>query len=318
MHHSTLEYLKNIGMEVWRAGERVYRGKMSNFEEVDVLFQNANEIPRMIVQGDADLGVTGLDIITERFWDRQIPLDVFYPDLKYGRAGLVLAVPVEWYDIKSFEDLRYLAEDWYAHGRKLQIATKFPHLTSSFLRERHLWNFEIQHSVGSTELAPEMGFSDIIADLSSTGKTLEANRLKELEGCVIFKSQACLVGNGGNILKSQEKRDFLSYLLHRTEALHASKKVKKLFFTMKKSHVKKFCKIIEALGVPSHSQQTVGTDESQISVILKEERLESLLRETHDMDIRDVRAEDVSYLLAADRSRTMEIFRLLKRKYPEK
>lgn len=315
LYQPSLEYLRNTGMDIRRAGDRVYRGGMANFENVDVLFQNANEIPRIIMQGDADIGITGLDIISENFWLQRSGIDVLCPDLRYGSASLSIAVPLEWYDIKNFEDLRYLAEDWYAKGRKLQIATKFPNLTSAFLREHHLWNFKIQYSVGSTELAPAMGFSDIIVDLSSTGKTLEANRLKELENGAIFRSQACLIGHGDNILKNKEKSDFLTYLLNRTGALHASNDIKKLFFTMKNSSVNKFLETIEKQGFQAHSKQTIGAKETQISVILEKKKLEPLLRMTSNVDLRDVRFENVSYLLASGKSRASGTLKHLKQKY---
>ncbi len=316
LYTPSLEYLRNIGMELLRTSERVYRGRMTNFGNVDVLFQNANEIPRIIMQGDADIGITGLDIINENYWLQRPGVNVLCSDLQYGAAVLSIAVPLEWYDIKNLKDLCYLAEDWYAKGRKLQIATKFPNLTSTFLREHHLWNFQIQRSVGSTELAPAMGFADIIVDLSSTGKTLEANRLKGLENGQIFRSQACLIGNGGNILKNREKRDFLTYLLNRTDALQSSKNIKKLFFTMNNPYVKKFLSTIQGHGLSAHSRQTIGSKETQISVILEEKKLEPLLRITSNSNLRDVRFEDVSYMLAAGRPQASNAFKRLKQKYP--
>jgi ATP phosphoribosyltransferase len=86
------------------------------------------------------------------------------------------------------------AEFRHRHGRRLRIATKYWRLTQQFFSHKHgIQVYRIVESVGATEGAPAAGSADIIVDITTTGATLRANRLKVLEDGVILRSEACLV-----------------------------------------------------------------------------------------------------------------------------
>ena len=70
--------------------------------------------------------------------------------------------------------------------------TKYPNLTRSFLYERGVTNFQIVKSLGATELMPVIGTAEFISDITSSGKTLKANKLRILNDGQILKSQACI------------------------------------------------------------------------------------------------------------------------------
>jgi ATP phosphoribosyltransferase len=92
-------------------------------------------------------------------------------------------------------DLDDVAADFrQRHGRRLRIATKYWRLTQQFFSQKHgIQVYRIVESLGATEGAPAAGSADMIVDITSTGSTLRANRLKVLEDGVILRSQACLV-----------------------------------------------------------------------------------------------------------------------------
>jgi ATP phosphoribosyltransferase len=92
-------------------------------------------------------------------------------------------------------DLDDVAADFrQRHGRRLTIATKYWRLTQQFFSQLHgIQVYRIVESLGATEGAPAAGLADVIVDITSTGSTLRANRLKVLEDGVILKSEACLV-----------------------------------------------------------------------------------------------------------------------------
>jgi len=79
------------------------------------------------------------------------------------------------------------------HGRRLRIATKYWRLTQRHFSQEHgIQLYRIIESLGATEGAPAAGQADIIVDITSTGSTLRANRLKILSDGVILRSEACL------------------------------------------------------------------------------------------------------------------------------
>ncbi len=75
----------------------------------------------------------------------------------------------------------------------MRIATKYPNLTRSFLFSKGVTQFQIIKSLGSTEVAPFTGTSEIISDITSTGATLKANNLRILKDGEILKSEACVM-----------------------------------------------------------------------------------------------------------------------------
>jgi ATP phosphoribosyltransferase len=94
-------------------------------------------------------------------------------------------------------DLDDVAADFrQRHGRRLRIATKYWRLTQQFFSQMHgIQVYRIVESLGATEGAPAAGSADVIVDITSTGETLKANRLKILDDGVILQSQACLVSS---------------------------------------------------------------------------------------------------------------------------
>lgn len=81
----------------------------------------------------------------------------------------------------------------HRHGRRLRIATKYWQLTQNFFAGHGIAVYRIVESLGATEGAPATGAADLIVDISTTGSTLSANRLKVLSDGVILRSQAMLV-----------------------------------------------------------------------------------------------------------------------------
>ena len=81
---------------------------------------------------------------------------------------------------------------------RLRIATKYPNLTTEFMFSRGVTQFKLVKSLGATEIYPFTGSSEIITDITSTGATLKANKLRILKDGIILKSQACLLTSKKN------------------------------------------------------------------------------------------------------------------------
>ena len=136
-----------------------------------------------VEEGAADAGIVGWDIIKEGKFDLITPID-----LKIGGCRLSLA---------SFSDF-----DLYAKRSKVRVATKYPELTKEYFFSKGI-SCEVIKLYGSIELAPIVGLSDCIVDLVSTGGTLKANGLKEIE--VILESTARLICNRSSFYAKQKE-----------------------------------------------------------------------------------------------------------------
>ena len=201
----TLETLKSAGYQIALAdNERNYRATVANDKNIDILFLSASEIARELGYGNVDLGVTGQDLINETLAHPETKVKVEVP-LRFGFADVVVAVPAVWHDVVTMADLDDVAAEFrQRHGRRLRIATKFWRLTQQFFSQKHgIQVYRIVESLGATEGAPAAGSADMIVDITSTGETLRANRLKILDDGVILKSQASLV----SALRSREKKE---------------------------------------------------------------------------------------------------------------
>ena len=199
----TLDTLKAAGYEIILAdNDRNYRAAVANDKNIDILFLSASEIARELGYGNVDLGVTGQDLIHETLAHPGTKVKVEVP-LGFGFADVVVAVPAVWHDVVTMADLDDVAAEFrQRHGRRIRIATKFWRLTQQFFSQKHgIQVYRIVESLGATEGAPAAGSADMIVDITSTGETLRANKLKILDDGVILKSQASLV----SALRSREK-----------------------------------------------------------------------------------------------------------------
>ena len=178
------------------ADARQYRARVRGRDDIEIALLSASEIARELVQGSIDLGVTGEDLVCESTSDWQARMSI-EARLGFGAADVVVAVPEVWHDVATMADLDDVAADFrQRHGRRLRIATKYWRLTQQFFSGSHgIQVYRIVESLGATEGAPAAGLADIIVDITSTGVTLTANRLKVLDDGVILRSQACLASS---------------------------------------------------------------------------------------------------------------------------
>jgi ATP phosphoribosyltransferase len=149
-------------------------------QPIDVLLVRDDDIPALLVERSADLGIVGRNVLAEQCGASSMPEERVA--LGFGACRLAIAVPQAG-AIASIDDLR---------GRR--IATSYPVLLGEWLGRRGM-DADIVVLTGSVEIAPRLGKADAICDLVSTGATLAANRLREL--CTIFESEAVLAAAPG-------------------------------------------------------------------------------------------------------------------------
>ncbi len=197
----SLELLQNCGLRFARSKDKLYwYGK--DFP-IDLLLVRDDDIPRLLLDGVCELGIVGENIAQEVMLESAPDEHITQlRKLPFGGCRLSIAVS-EGSKIKSLTDLE-----------GCRIATSYPALTCSLLAKQGIKAKTVKFS-GSVEIAPGMGIADAISDLVSTGTTLRANHLVELE--VLFESTAALYGQLSSL--NEDKRTLLDRLLARLDGV---------------------------------------------------------------------------------------------------
>ncbi|HEY1101853.1 MAG TPA: ATP phosphoribosyltransferase [Burkholderiaceae bacterium] len=166
----TLPLLRAAGIEVLEDPEKSRKLILpTNRPDVQVVLVRASDVPTYVQYGGADLGVTGKDTLIEH-------------GMEWGAAGLYQ--PLDLQIAKCRVSVAVRADFDYAsavkQGSRLKVATKYVGIAREFFAAKGV-HVDLIKLYGSMELAPLTGLADAIVDLVSTGSTLKANHLVEVE-----------------------------------------------------------------------------------------------------------------------------------------
>jgi ATP phosphoribosyltransferase len=201
-------FKKNKYNLISERGERDYFGKIKNKANIEIIYLHAREIIERLSDNSLDAGFSGYDLLKEASVNIQKKISVSRK-YDFGNAKLVVAIPNSWIDVQTIADLEEVAFKFKdIKKQRLRVATKYPNLTRDFLFSKGVTQFKLINSLGATETYPYTGSSEIITDITSTGKTLRANDLRFLKDGIILESQACLL-----ISKMSKKKTAMSGLL---------------------------------------------------------------------------------------------------------
>ncbi len=216
LQKGALDFLENCGLGVYRPNPRQYAATIPNLGGVTVLFQRPGDIVVGVRQGTVDFGISGSDIVAEKAFGSESILTL-HDQLGFGPCTLNLAVP-EALPIESMADLAAWAKDLAAEGRTLRVATKFPNLTVAMLERHGVAPYRIVTPEGTLEIAPAIGFADVIADLVSSGITMRDNHLRLLDDGLILESEASLIANKESLQTRTAVLEVARTILEFTEA----------------------------------------------------------------------------------------------------
>ncbi len=190
----TLPLLKAAGIEVLEDPEKSRKLILpTSRADVRVVLVRASDVPTYVQYGGADLGVTGFDTLLEHGmdWGAAGNSGLYQPlDLQIARCRMSVAVRAD-FDYASA----------VRQGSRLKVATKYVGIAREFFATKGV-HVDLIKLYGSMELAPLTGLADAIVDLVSTGNTLKANHLVEVER--IMDISARLVVNQAALKLKQE------------------------------------------------------------------------------------------------------------------
>ena len=183
----TLPLLKAAGIEVLEDPETSRKLILpTNQQGVRVVLVRATDVPTYVEYGGADLGVTGKDTLIEHGGQ-----GLYQPlDLQIAKCRMSVAVRADFDYASAVKS-----------GSRLKVATKYTSIAREFFAQKGV-HVDLIKLYGSMELAPLTGLADAIVDLVSTGSTLKANHLIEVESIMEISSR--LVVNQASLKLKQE------------------------------------------------------------------------------------------------------------------
>jgi ATP phosphoribosyltransferase len=226
MVEPTLRLLHDAGL-VFEEHDRSLVSRVQNFD-LDILFVRTNDVIEFVGDGVADLGITGIDLLSET--GAELPR---IRELGYGRCRLAAAVP---------NDTPYQAVEDLAG---LRVATAHPNSARRFFEGRGI-AVDIIPISGAVEVAPRLGLAEAIVDLVSTGSTLVSNGLRQIGD--VLASEAVLIANPAADRERHEELQAIDTML---TAVIAARGRKYLMLNAPAEHLPELEGLLPALESPT-------------------------------------------------------------------
>ena len=195
---------------------------------LNIYFLRNSDIPRYLSDGVVDIAIIGQNLIQES----ELNIDKIM-NLNFSRCRVSIAIPLNM-KYSGLKDLN-----------NLKIATSYPNTLKKFLSNNNL-NCEIHKINGSVEISPNIGLSDAVCDIVSTGNTLYKNNLKEV--LTIFDSQAVLCNSNNFDLT---KKEILDKLIFRINSVLRAKQSKYILMNVPNDKIKTVSSLLPVLKSPT-------------------------------------------------------------------
>ncbi|MCE5299285.1 MAG: ATP phosphoribosyltransferase [Spirochaetia bacterium] len=259
LQESTFNIFKKAGFNI-TGSSRSYYPSVDD-PELSVTLVRAQEMARYVAEGIFDAGLTGFDWMTDS-GEKVTVVD----KLVYGKVGLrpvrwVLAVP-EDSNIKTVKDLQ---------GKR--ISTELVNTTKNYLK-KHGVTADVEFSWGATEAKPPY-LADAIVELTETGSSLKANKLRIVE--TLLESTTVMIANDKALKDKWKAQKLNNVMLLLKGALNAEEKVG-LKLNVEKKNINAVMKILPALKRPTVSYLLGEKDRwMAIEVIIDEKTVRELV-----------------------------------------
>lgn len=247
-------------------------------QPIELLRVRDDDIPSLVFDGVVDLGFVGENVLEECELDRQNKGETVQfkklKTLEFGECRLSLAVQKE----VDYQGVQSLANS--------RIATSYPNLLKRYLDSQGV-PFKNCLLTGSVEVAPSAGIASAICDLVSSGATLEANGLKEVE--VIFRSKACLIQKSEPL--STEKQALIDKLLRRITGIEQASESKYIMLHAPKDKLDDIAQLLP--GAENPTILPLASDDSKVAVHIVSQ--ETLFWETME-ELKEIGASSILVL----------------------
>ena len=202
MSEDIFALLNQAGLNFPSKNERTLSVKTQN-GMYEIIFVRTKDIPNFVHAGVCDIGFTGQDIVNEC----ELEVDDILA-LNFGKCKMVVAVKDEE-EYQSVQDL----------PNGIKVATSFPNVAKKYFAQFGK-KVEVAKVEGATEIMPRMGLVDAIVDITSSGSTLKANKLRIIGE--IFNSSAVIIGRPN--IKNECPKEIEAFVRAITSAIDARDK----------------------------------------------------------------------------------------------
>lgn len=226
LHEQTMQLFSESGIKL-EEGKRLLLIPSKNFP-VELLFLRDDDIPQSVAEGVADVGIVGENEYLEK--KQAVKL---IKRLGFSRCRLSLAIP---------KNAEYSSNQWFNNKT---IATSYPEILKGYLSENNI-KANIHVIKGSVEISPNIGISDAIFDIVSSGSTLVTNNLKEVE--LIVHSEAVILSN---LHLSEEKKYILNDLLFRFDAVKHAEDKKYVLMNVPSNKIDEISQVLPGIKSPT-------------------------------------------------------------------
>jgi len=234
LQDATLQLFARAGLQVYTNG-RSYMAATSD-PQIECVLIRAQEMARYVEHGALDAGLTGRDWVIESGLEVVTVSDLIYAKQSRGKVRWVLAVP---------EDSQFKKPEDLAGGI---IATELVSVTREFFCSRNI-DVKVEFSWGATEIKPPM-LADGIVEVTETGNSLKANRLRILE--TVLESNTQIIANRNAWCDAQRRQTIENLALMLQGAMAAQNRVG-LMLNVRKEHLDGVLAVLPALKNPTIS-----------------------------------------------------------------
>jgi len=234
LQEATLQLFARAGLPAYTNGRSYFA--TTTDPEIECMLIRAQEMARYVEHGSIDAGLTGLDWVIESGLEVVKVSDLIYAKRSRGKVRWVLAVP---------EDSPYQrAEDL---SQKI-IATELVSVTRNYFAQKSV-DVRVEFSWGATEVKAPM-LADAIVEVTETGSSLRANRLRILE--TVLESNTQLIANKSSYSDCEKRRKIDNLALMLQGAMQAQDRVG-LMLNVRKENLKGVLDVLPALQKPTIS-----------------------------------------------------------------
>ncbi len=270
LHEPTVRLLERAGLHLENGADRKLYAETVD-PEVTVLFARAADIPEYVADGAADVGITGVDQVSESGTELSELLD-----LGFGRCRLVLAAPEDG-DITEPAQLE---------GKT--VATEFPRITRTYFDEKGI-DTEIVEVTGATELTPHVEMADAIVDITSTGTTLAVNRLGILDE--VLASSVRLFANPDRVAD-----DKVQQLVTALQSVLAASGKRYLMMNVASDNLNAVRDVIPGLGGPT-VMDVAGSDDVAVHVVVDEQNVFEIINDLKSVGATGILVTEIERLV---------------------
>jgi ATP phosphoribosyltransferase len=226
LHDESLKLLNDCGISIDNGKDQL-KAVARNFP-LEIFYLRNGDIPQYIRDGVVDIAIIGENLLIEKGKDIAIK-----EKLGFSKCRVSIAIPKE----DTYKGIESLTEK--------KIATSYPNTVKGFLAEKGI-EAELHIINGSVEIAPNIGLSDAVCDIVSSGSTLFKNNLKEVE--VLFKSEAVLAASS---TLDAEKNDILKKLQFRIQSVLKGRQSKYILMNVPNESIDEISSILPVLKSPT-------------------------------------------------------------------